>query len=130
MDVAKLSENENEELAVEECVGLLMDHDNLHSQGFKFFMEHQLDLGINGTALQEVLGAIAKIGLQKMVPEKELPEEGCENFDSLKAAVDSENEQTRQKNEALAKLQAKIGFKFVDKLPEPEKIVNEEGEEV
>jgi len=58
-----------------------------------------------------------------------MPEEGVENYDTLKAAIEAENEEIRKKNEGLAKLKAKIGFVVMEKIPEPvpPKVVDDEG---
>lgn len=74
-----------------------------------------------------MLQVIAVAGLKSLTPDVPMPEEGCENYDTLKAQAEQENEAIKVKNEALAKLKAKIGFEFVDKLPEPEIVNDEEG---
>ncbi len=91
-----------------------------------------MDLGINADAMEEVLNCICSVGVQEIVPAKEAPEEGCDNYEALKAAVDAENEANKAKNEALAKLQAKIGFQYMEVLPAeeaPEPVQDAEGGE-
>lgn len=69
---------------------------------------------------------IATAGMKSLAPDVEMPEEGCENYDSLKTQAEQENESIKLKNEALSKLKAKIGFEFVDRLPEREPVLDEE----
>lgn len=57
-----------------------------------------------------------------------MPEEGVENYDALKAEAEAANEAIKKKNETLVILKSKIGFEFVDKLPEPEVVLGEDGE--
>ena len=106
-DVRKMaieSSDESVEVATETAVQMLMEFENIQQQGLKFFMLNKIDLGINEDALEEILTAIASVGVQQMIPEREQPEEGIEGFEGIKAAVDAENEANKLKNEALAKL--------------------------
>ena len=90
-------------------------------------MEQQSELALNPVGMQEVLTVIASAGMKSLEPEKPLPEEGCDNYDTLKAQIEAENEQIKQKNEALSKLKAKIGFEVVERLPDAEIVNDEEG---
>lgn len=93
-----------QQAAVEFAVNLLKDSANIHQCGLKFFMKHQLGMGLNQDAVDEVLHVIAKIGVQQIIPEKEQPAEGTEGYEAIKAAVDAENEANKAKNESLKKL--------------------------
>lgn len=76
------------ESATDECISLLMEPENIYSLGFKFFIENHVDLQLNPVGIQEVLQVIAVAGLKSLTPDVDMPEEGIENYDSLKAAAE------------------------------------------
>lgn len=120
---ATCNTSEDPDVCLANAIAYLGEAKNIHSFGLNFFMQNSKDFMINKVAIQEIFGAISKIGLQESAKEVEVAEDAD---DAAKEAANTENEAIKTKNEALTKVQAKIGFVTVEK-QEPAEV--EEGQE-
>jgi len=81
-----------------------------------FIISFFKDFNLSELAIGEIFQAILRFGFQTLKEEKQLPEEGSENYEAIRDAVHAENERIRHTNDAITKIQAKIGFKNVTRI--------------
>lgn len=60
-----------------------------------FIISNFKDFALNENAIGEIFQAILRSGLQDLKKEKQLPEEGSENFEVVRDSVNAENDKIR-----------------------------------
>ena len=81
--------------AAEDAADLLKDPSYLQGFGMNFIISHFRDFNLNETAINEIFQAILRSGMHELKAEKQLPEEGSENYEAVRDSVNAENEKIR-----------------------------------